>query len=487
VTVVVSGGRATPLHDRKSWPGAGISQPGLVSSSRQLELLGIDLNVDYASIYASQPWIHAIANKVTRNVARLPLVAQREDPQTYYRERLPRTHPLPALLSRPYPRGSRFRLVESTVGSLMIFGHALWWKYRVRPGQPPVELWPLPWQNITIQAGENVPIDYYRFRGLRGERILFPDDVVHFTWWSPMGLRGTSPLEPLRSTLVLEDAGRRYAIASFANGVRPSGALVSDKTIGDEAKKEIRGQLEGQHASPDNAFRMMLLDGGLDWKPFSHTAQEAQTIEHRKLNQVEACAVYDMPPTMVQILDHATFSNIDEQHRMLYQDTLGPVVTNLEATIEAQLLWGEPQLGLAVDPDDNEIENAAVSFNMDDVLRADVVKRAAATAAMRAAGGYSINDIRLAEGKTEIDHPAANAVLIPLNMVSVGDGQVFQFPVERISESSPGPSDVLANPDQGGDPSKALLALGEALVAEADETGVEAAVLAARMLERGLA
>jgi phage portal protein BeeE len=123
---------------------------------------------------------------------------------------------------------------------------------------------------------------------------------------------------------------------------------------------------------------MMLLDGGLDWKAFSHTSQEAQTIEHRKLNAIEACAVYDMPPTMVQILDHATFSNIDEQHRMLYQDTLGPVVVNLEATIGAQLLWGEPQLGVAVDPEDGEIENTLVAFDMDDVLRADIVKRAAA-------------------------------------------------------------------------------------------------------------
>lgn len=490
MTVVVSKGRAVPLFDRKAWPGAGISQPGTVTSSRALELIGLDLNVDYASIYASQPWIYAVVNKVTRNIARLPLLPQREDPQTYYRERLPRTHPLPALLSRPFPRGSTFRLVESAVGSLMIFGHGLWWKYRVRPGQPPVELWPLPWQNISIEAGADVPIDFYRYRGQRGEKILFPDDVVHFTWWSPMGLRGTSPLEPLRSTLALEDAGRRYAIASFANGVRPSGALVTEKTIGDEAKKEIRAQLEGSHSSPDNAFRMMLLDGGLDWKPFSHTAQEAQTIEHRKLNQIEACAVYDMPPTMLQILDHATFSNIDEQHRMLYQDTLGPVVTNLEATIEAQLLWGEPQLGLAVDDDDNEIENTAVAFSMDDVLRADIVRRAAATAAMRAAGAYSINDIRLAEGKTKIDHPAADACLIPLNMVAVGDGGIIEFPAERITMASPGPSDALASPDSGGasdGTASALAALGDALVAKEGESGVEASILAARLLERALA
>lgn len=476
MTVVVSRGKATPLFDRKGWPMSGIGQsPGtIVNTQRSIDLIGLDMKAEYGSIYASQPWIYSLVNKVTRNVARLRLDSLREDPASYYRERLPRTHPLADLLSRPYPRGSRFQLVESTVGGLMVYGHALWWKYRPRPGMPPRELWPIDWRSVTIHAGDSEPIAYYEVRGPRGAKAILPDDVVHFTWWSPNGLRGTSPLEPLRVTLSLEDAGRRYAVASFANGVRPSGALTSEKAIGKEAKDELRAQLETMYATPDNAFRMMLLDGGLDWKAFSHTAQEAQTIEHRKLNQIEACAVYDMPPPMVQILDHATFSNIDEQHRMLYQDTIGPVVSNIEATIDAQLLWGEPQLGLAVDDDDGGIENTAVAFNMDEVLRADLVKRAAAYAAMRSAGALSINDMRLAEGRPKIKHPAADAVLVPLNMELVGaDGE---------SAADLGLGDREATPASQA----ALSALADALAAKSDEEGVESAVLATRLLERAL-
>lgn len=480
MTVIVSGGKAVPLGDRKAWPLAGIEQPRTVTTTRSLDLIGAQLNAEYAAIYASQPWIFSIANKVIRNVARLPLQSLREDPVDYQRAPLPRTHPLPNLLSRPYPRHGSFHLTEATIGSMLIYGHALWWKYRRRPGMPPIELWPLDWARISIQSGESVPIDYYTYRGLRGEKKLLPDDVVHFTWWSPMGLRGTSPLEPLRTTLQLEDAGRRYAIASFANGVRPSGALVSDRPLGDDAKRELRAEIDSAHSTPDNAFRMMLLDGGLSWQAFSHNAQEAQTIEHRKLNAIEACAVYDMPPTMVQILDHATFSNIDEQHRMLYQDTVGPILVNIEATIAAQLLWGEPQLANAVDPDDGEMESTLAAFNMDSVLRADLVKRAAAAAAMRAAGVYSINDLRRGEGLPPIKHAAADAVLIPLNMVAVSSAGIVDFP--RITEAAPGPSG-------GTDPgtAAALSALADALKANADDAGVEAAVLATRLFENALA
>jgi hypothetical protein len=79
---------------------------GRVTSARQLDLIGLDLNADYAAIYASQPWIYALVNKVTRNIARLPLAPSART-RDVHREPLPRTHPLPALLSRPFPRGSR--------------------------------------------------------------------------------------------------------------------------------------------------------------------------------------------------------------------------------------------------------------------------------------------------------------------------------------------------------------------------------------------
>jgi phage portal protein BeeE len=130
----------------------------------------------------------------------------------------------------------------------------------------PVELWPIDWRYVTMQTGDDVPIDYYEYRGPAGRKIFLPDDVVHFEWWSPNGTKGTSPLEPLRVTLALEDAGTPLLVASFANGIRPSGALVSPKPMIGDDREELKAEIEAIHENPDNAFRMMLLDAGLDWK-----------------------------------------------------------------------------------------------------------------------------------------------------------------------------------------------------------------------------
>jgi HK97 family phage portal protein len=411
VTVIVREGKLFDCGDgAKSWPLAGTASRAAVSSSKSMELVGLDLWSTYAALYTGQPWIYSLVNKMSRNIARLPLMTYGEEIEQGTRTPL-RAHPLALLLSRPYPRGSRFKLVEATIGSLAVYGHALWWKYRPRPGMAPVELWPIDWRYVTMQTGKDVPIDYYEYRGPAGRKVFFPDDVVHFEWWSPVGTKGTSPLEPLRVTLSIEDAARRYSVASFANGIRPSGALVSPKPIPGPDREELKKEIRAVHENPDNAFRMLLLDAGLDWKQFGMSAVDGELINLRKINREEACAVYDMPPPMVQILDHATFSNIDEQHQMLYIDTLGPWIGNFTDTVGSQLIWGEPEFALSPAG-----EPVVVDFDMNALLKVDIAKRAEAYTKMRIAGAYTANDVRAAEGKPRIEHEIADAILIPLNV-----------------------------------------------------------------------
>jgi phage portal protein BeeE len=57
----------------------------------------------------------------------------------------------------------------------------------------------------------------------------------------------------------------------------------------------------------------------------------------------EVCAAaYHIPQPMVGILDHATFSNIKEQHKHTYQDTLGPWMENIQQEIERQHIPADP-------------------------------------------------------------------------------------------------------------------------------------------------
>jgi hypothetical protein len=76
----------------------------------------------------------------------------------------------------------------------------------------------------------------------------------------------------------------------------------------------------------------------MSFKPTAWSASDSEYIPQRKLTREEVAAAYHVPLPMVGILEHATFSNIREQHKNLYQDCLGPWCEFLQEEIELQLL-----------------------------------------------------------------------------------------------------------------------------------------------------
>lgn len=401
---------------RKAWPFAGMTRQTTLSPRTSIMLA--DRRETYAGLYLSQPWVTVVVNKLARAIARLPLKTYVMDEASGDRAEA-RDHPAAILLSNPAPLLTTYRLKESIIGSMAVYGSALVIKVRLEPGAPPSELWPVDWSRVQVVTGVNQPIDYYLIDAGNGRKIpLAREDAIHFRWWGPNG-ESPSPLEPLRQTLAQEDAALRFSTSNFKNAVRPSGGLVTPARLRDDQKAELRAEMEAAFGGPDNAGKLMLLDGGLDWKPFGGSANEAQLIESRKLSREEVCAVYDIPPPMVGILDRATFSNVDEQHRMLYQDTFGPWLCNIEETLGAELLQ-EPAWP----------SGAFEEFLLDDVLRGDVEKRSAAYMRFLQASVYTPNELRKLENRPSIDHPLADAIYVPVNMRAVGEGLPEEAPLD---------------------------------------------------------
>ena len=81
-----------------------------------------------------------------------------------------------------------------------------------------------------------------------------------------------------------------------------------------------------------------VLEEGMEWQDGSFNPQESEYLGGRKLTREECARSYHIPLPMVGILDHATFSNISEQHKNLYQDSLGPWLVMIEQDIKLQLL-----------------------------------------------------------------------------------------------------------------------------------------------------
>jgi hypothetical protein len=234
--------------------------------------------------------------------------------------------------------------------------------------------------------------------------------VLHFAWDAGHGEMGLSPLMAFGVTFQTEDAIQRSQAASFGNGIRASGAFVIPDTARTtkEQRDELRDHLANTQAGVDNAGRPLLLFNGAKWESTQQTAVEVELIEQRKLNREEIAAAYDMPPPMVGILDKATHSNITEQHKILYTDVLGPWLTLIEETIEAQLIRPEPSWA-----------DLKVEFDLAEVLRGDLLAEMQAIKEGIGTGILTPNEGRAIRNLAPSPAQGANELYLPTNNLSV--------------------------------------------------------------------
>lgn len=376
---------------------------GMGSTQSHISLLGEGRTMSYAQIYRRQPWVAIAINKLARQVARLPLKVY--EPGSGDDRRHIRTGRLPDLISEPWPGGGALQLKHRMAFSALLNGNSLLGKYRPSAGAPPKEFIRLDWRCVVPHGETGGPVEFWETRQTGKQLFLSTEDVLHLAWESPHGDIGVSPLEQLEVTIQSEDAAQRYGATSLGGGGRPGGILTGPegKVIKPEDREELREQITNKDPL-DGAFSMAILNHGWKVDAWSQTAVEAALIEQRRVNREEIGAVYDLAGPLIGILDHGTFSNVAELHRHLYVTTLGPWLTLIEDSFQAQVIRGEPAF-----------EGQWVEFDLGEVLKGDPRERSVALRNFVQAGIYTINEVRKLENLPRIDLPICDEPLIPLN------------------------------------------------------------------------
>lgn len=349
----------------------------------------------YGQLYRKQLWVGTIVRKLARSTARLTLdLRESSDPQAG----LDTVSPLAQLLAAPNTRFDPFKFWVWTSATYDVYGETFWLKLRDLDGVVR-QLQPMHPTNVVVhrdykgELGEPGSLWYIYTSGIRTVSMLPPipeADVVPFVSYNPDDTeRGVSNLEGLRETLLAEDAMRRASASFWRNGARPAMVLKTDKKLSDPAIIRLKSRVDSAHGGADKMGGTLVLEDGLDVVPMQLNAEELQYIESRKINREEACAAYDIPPPVVHVLDKATFSNITEQMRSMYRDTMAPRLAELESVVRHHLV---PDFGGSQIP----------RFNLDDVLRGDFETRA------KAAGGLVTDGImKPAEARPMFNLPPA--------------------------------------------------------------------------------
>lgn len=362
-------------------------------------------NISFDQLYRTQPMVGAVVNKLTRQISRIPLKVYHLNSQND-RERVT-DGPLVKLLRNPLPRRGPVQLKQWLALPTLVHGNALVAKYRAERGGPPTGLMPLFWRHVTDHSFiEGGPIEAWETTQFGGRRFIDAAETIHVAWDSPDGNLGISALEQLGVMLRLDDAAVRALTSFHENGWRQSAMVVfpAGVEIDDDDLDELQAEIASSWQGIDNAGGIGVLTDGAKVETFSFNAQEAELVKSRQLSREEVCTAYDVPPPMVGLLDKATFSNIDTQHRMLFTDVLGPWLTLIEETIQAQLIDGEP-----------EFEGHFVEFDLSEVLRGDPVAEIEAITAGISGGVLTPKEGRRIQNRAPTGQKGEDQLYLPLN------------------------------------------------------------------------
>lgn len=373
----------------------------------------------YGELFARQPWIFVTVAKRANAIARLPLAVWNEAGKTRQRDT---SSGYAQLLANPCPFLDPFKFWFWVQATRDIYGEAFLAIVRDKSTHKPTALLPMHPSRVAVKREPYTGRYIYMFQSGTsygtGLVQFDQDDVVPFLDYNPLRLeRGLSRLEPLRSTIMNEDSSRNAMSASWRNAGRPNIVLSTDKRLGKEGRERLKESFDGTHGGSSQAGQTLVLEDGLTAKPLQLTAQELQWIDSRKLNREEVSAVFDISPTIIHILDHATFSNISAMMRAFYRDTMAPPIESIESTLDFHV--GKYWQGQKV-----------ARFSLDDVLRGDFEVRAESARALATVGGLSPNEVRELMGYSAFEgHEAFRADRLYANAAQ----QELGYPAERIT------------------------------------------------------
>ncbi len=360
---------------------------------------------DYATLYKTQPNIRTCVDFLARNIAQLGLHVFRRVSDTD-RQRL-YDHELAQIIAKPNPYSSRYRWIAALISDMGIYDNAFWLKM---PWNDRMALLRVPPDIVSVSGGL-APTAYVVSLGTQVIKPR-PEQIVHFRGYNPeSSVQGLSPLETLRRVLAEEYASGEYREYYWRNATRASGFIERPATApewSDASRNRFTAEFSELYAGGANSGKTPVLEDGMTWKQAGFSAQESEYLLGRKLTREECARAYHIPLPMVGILDHATFANIKEQHKQLYQDCLGPWLRMIEEEIQLQIF-----------PDLSDTEDIYIEFNIAEKLAGSFEEQ---TQALQSAIGRPWMTAN--EGRARLNLPSMNGnaeqLVTPLNVLVGG-------------------------------------------------------------------
>ena len=210
------------------------------------------------------------------------------------------------------------------------------------------ELYVMPSQIMEIVSGGIMqPVQKYRIE-YQGAYDIPAEDVCHIKDFNPYydgtgsHLYGQSPLRAgLRSLTTNNEAvqtGVKYLQNQTARGILTSDEGDLNEVQAQQLKDKFRKNFQGS----DNAGDVIITPKKLSWVNFGLNASDVSLIQQYNASIKDLCNIYAVPVQLLNNTESATYNNMKEAKKALYQNCVIPELNKIRDELNR---WLVPKFG----------------------------------------------------------------------------------------------------------------------------------------------
>ncbi len=243
-----------------------------------------------------------------------------------------------------------------------------------------------PWR-VTVDTLTDRTYQYNYSDPVTGTRTTYNYmQVLHFKEYGYGNKLGRSKIENAREVITNDAGAKDLENRYYTRGTLGNAILTSPVDVPLEAKQKIRDEWEKMNAGSENAFRIPVVDRGLEYKQISMSFADAQFLSMRKFSVEEIGRFFNVPPHKLGLMDGAKFNNVQSQNDDFIGNEIQPLLTDIEEEFDYKYFFAKERR-----------DGFYTKFNMEAALRSDTLTRSRYYETMEHVGAININEIRAKE------------------------------------------------------------------------------------------
>jgi HK97 family phage portal protein len=258
-------------------------------------------------------------------------------------------------------------------------------------------------------------------------RKVAPYDMLHFAGMSFNGLVGYAPVALVREGIGLGKSQEQFNASTMGNGVYPSGTLEFPGFMSDEARANLRNEINLVHQGSAAGSKIMILAQGMKFIANQLSPEMVQLLASRQFQVIEICRVWRLPPHKLADFTTAHLANLETANDDYIISCLRPWAIRFEKAVNFKLLGRDGyEQGLYTKHDFRPL---LLTLTKD---RADFYRK------LWEIGIYTVNEIRELEGLNPIpDSEGGKLRFKPVNIMGLTEKLPVKGTDKETGEKTP--------------------------------------------------